>query len=212
MERISPTRMNLLRKKDQIKLAQQGVDALKNKRDALLQEFFSLVKDLSSFREKLGNSSQQAVNSLILASALDGMNQLRSVSMVSKRDVTISIKEKKLWGVVVPEVGKEVSYIRPFPERGVSPTGTSSRIDEAAAGFEIILDLVIEMAPTEIKLKRLGKEIQKTTRRVNTLEQQLIPSLEDEVRLIRQTLEEREREDVFRLKRLKKKRIVTSGE
>ncbi len=212
MERISPTRMNLLRKKDQIKLAQQGVDALKNKRDALLQEFFSLVKDLSSFREKLGNSSQQAVNSLIMASVLDGMQHLRSVAMVSKRDVTISIEEKKLWGVVVPEVKKEVSYIRPFLERGVSHTGTSSRMDEAAAGFESILDLVIEMAPTEIKLKRLGKEIQKTTRRVNTLEQQLIPSLEDEVRLIRQTLEEREREDIFRLKRLKKKRIVTSGE
>ncbi len=211
MERISPTRMNLLRKKEQIKLAQQGVEALKNKRDALLQEFLSLVKDLSSFREKLEESSREAVNSLILASALDGINHLRSVSMAAKRDITISIEEKKLWGVIVPEVGK-VSCIRSFLERGVSPTGTSSRIDEAAAGFESILDLVIEMAPTEIKLKRLGKEIQKTTRRVNTLEQQLVPSLEDEVRRIRQTLEERERENVFRLKRLKKKRVVTSGE
>jgi V/A-type H+/Na+-transporting ATPase subunit D len=205
MERISPTRMNLLLKKDQIKLAQQGFEALKNKRDALLQEFFSLLKDLFSFREKLGKSSQEAMNSLILAAALDGMNQLRSIAMVSKRDVTIRIEKRKLWGVFVPEVEK-VSYTRSFLERGVSPTGTNSRIDETAAEFERILNLVIEMAPTEIKLKRLGKEIQKTTKRINTLEQQLIPSLKAEVRLIRQTLEEREREDIFRLKRLKKKR------
>ncbi len=211
MERISATRMNLLRKKEQIKLAQQGTEALKNKRDALLQEFFSLIKDLSSFRDKLDRSSREAVNSLILASALDGMNHLRSVSMASKRDVTISIEEKKLWGVTIPEVEK-VSYLRSFQDRGVSPTGTSSRIDEVAAGFERILDLVIEMAPTEIKLKRLGKEIQKTTRRINTLEQQLIPSLEEHVRRIRQNLEERERESIFLLKRLKKKRIVRNGE
>ena len=208
MERASPTRMNLLLKKEQITLARQGVEALKNKRDALLQEFFSLLKSLSAFRDKLANSSREAINSLILASAIDGVNHLRSASMAAKRDVIIHIEEKKLWGVIVPDVEK-VSYSRLFLERGVSPTGTSSRIDMTAAGFEHILDLVIEMAPTEIKLKRLGKEIQKTTRRVNTLEQQLIPSLEDEVRHIRQTLEEREREGIFLLKRLKKKRSGT---
>ncbi|MBD3305588.1 V-type ATP synthase subunit D [candidate division KSB3 bacterium] len=210
MARSSATRMNLLRKKDQIALAEQGLEALKNKRDALFQEFLSLVKDLAAFRDTLEHSSREAVNALILASALDGRQQLQSLALASKRDVTIQIEEKSLWGVVVPEVEK-VSYARSFLERGVSPTGTTSRIDEVAEGFERIVDLVIEMAPTEIQLKRLGQEIQKTTRRIHTLEQQLIPSLEQEVRAIQHTLEEREREDVFRLKRLKKKSRVTSG-
>lgn len=81
----------------------------------------------------------------------------------------------------------------------------SSRIDETADKFERVLDVIIEYADIETRLKRLGEEIQKTNRRVNALEQITIPQLHDQVAYIRMTLDERAREDMFRLKKVKKK-------
>lgn len=59
-EQVSPTRSTLLAKRDQKRLAIQGVDLLKNKRDALIAEFFSLVKDSLSAREALQNAAKEA--------------------------------------------------------------------------------------------------------------------------------------------------------
>jgi V/A-type H+-transporting ATPase subunit D len=89
--------------------------------------------------------------------------------------------------------------------RGYAITGISSRIDETAEKFEKILDVIIEYADIETRLKRLGEEIQKTNRRVNALEQITVPGLKEQVAYIRMTLDERAREDLFRLKKVKKK-------
>ena len=70
--------------------------------------------------------------------------------------------------------------------------------------FEDELNIIIEMAAIETKLKRLGAEIQKTRRRVNALDQVVIPALTKQVRYISMALDERSREDLFRLKRVKK--------
>ena len=68
------------------------------------------------------------------------------------------------------------------------------------------MDLILKVAPVERKLKRLADEIRKTSRRVNALEQRLLPRLAEQVQFIRTALDQREREDIFRLKRLKQKR------
>jgi V/A-type H+-transporting ATPase subunit D len=91
-------------------------------------------------------------------------------------------------------------------ERGYSLTGVSSRIDETAGDFEGILDLIMEMAPSHVKVRRLGEEIKRTTRRVNALQERLIPCLGEQIRFIQNALEEREREDIFRRKRIKDRR------
>jgi V/A-type H+-transporting ATPase subunit D len=80
----------------------------------------------------------------------------------------------------------------------------SGRIVEAAEKFEMELDLIIGLAETETALKRLGGEIQMTRRRVNALEQIMIPELKKQAKYIENTIDEREREDLFRLKKVKK--------
>ena len=82
--------------------------------------------------------------------------------------------------------------------------GTSGRIDEAAERYETELDLIIVLAETETSLRRLGDEIQNNRRRVNALEQVLIPELKRQAKYIKVAIEEREREDLFRLKKVKK--------
>ncbi|HHT9117983.1 MAG TPA: V-type ATP synthase subunit D [Candidatus Hypogeohydataceae bacterium YC38] len=208
MEPVSPTRMNLLQRKAQIKLAQQGADLLKKKRDALLKEFMDEVQPLLAARERTQEELDKAMASLIMSLAVDGTEQVESAAFAYAKDISIDIKEKNIWGIKIPEVKSERAP-RSLFERGYSITSTSARIDNTASEFEAVVELIINMAPVEIKLKKLGQEIRKTSRRVNALEQILIPNLTQQVRFIRDTLEERAREDVFRLKRLKDKKEKT---
>jgi len=106
-------------------------------------------------------------------------------------------------GVPVPLIEKK-RFSVPSLERGYSILGVSGRIDETAERFESEIDLIIGLAETETALRRLGHEIQMNRRRVNALEQVLIPELKAQAKYIKITIEEREREDLFRLKKVKK--------
>ncbi len=88
-------------------------------------------------------------------------------------------------------------------ERGYGIIAMSGRIDETAERFEAELDLLIELAETETAMRRLGAEIQMNRRRVNALEQILIPELKNQAKYIKNAIEEREREDLFRLEESK---------
>jgi len=103
-------------------------------------------------------------------------------------------------GVPVPVIEKK-RISKSVPERGYSIIGVSGRIDETAEKFEMGPDLIIGFAETETALKRPGGEIQMTRRRVNALEQVLIPDLKKQAKYIENTIDEREREDLFRLKK-----------
>jgi V/A-type H+-transporting ATPase subunit D len=205
MEEVRPTRSELLERRGQIQLAVQGMDLLKQKRDALLIEFMSVMDETLRLSGSLQKSVSEAQYSLAIAKSVDGNVSVRSVAMATKGEVTIDMTGTKIMGVSVPVVTKGRSPMRSSFTRGYSITGVSSRIDESADKFEKILDVIIEYADIETRLKRLGEEIQKTNRRVNALEQITVPGLKEQVAYIRQTLDERAREDLFRLKKVKKK-------
>jgi V/A-type H+-transporting ATPase subunit D len=181
------------------------MDLLKQKRDALLIEFMSVMDETLRLSGSLQKAVADAQYSLAVAKSVDGNVSVRSVAMATKGEVTIDMTGTKIMGVSVPVVTKGRSPMRSSFTRGYSITGVSSRIDESADRFEKILDVIIEYADIETRLKRLGEEIQKTNRRVNALEQITVPGLKEQVAYIRQTLDERAREDLFRLKKVKKK-------
>jgi V/A-type H+/Na+-transporting ATPase subunit D len=203
MEQANPTRMELIRKNAQIKLAEQGRDLLREKMDALIQEFFRIMDTVSRSREDLEVMAEVAQQSLLIALASDDPVTVKSASFATKRGLTLDIKGKNIMGVPVPVIEKKRISKSVF-ERGYSIISVSGRIDEAAEKFEGELDLVIGLAESETALKRLGGEIQMTRRRVNALEQVLIPQLKSQAKYIENTIEEREREDLFRLKKVKK--------
>ncbi|MDP2232320.1 MAG: V-type ATP synthase subunit D, partial [Actinomycetota bacterium] len=205
MEEVRPTRAELLERREQIKLAEQGMDLLKQKRDALLIEFMGVMDETLRLSESLQKSVSEAQYSLAVAKAVDGTVALRSAGMATKGEIVVDMTGTKIMGVSVPVVTKGESPIKSSFTRGYAVTGISSRVDETADKFERILDVIIEYADIETRLKRLGEEIQKTNRRVNALEQVTVPQLREQVTYIRQTLDERAREDLFRLKKVKKK-------
>ena len=204
LENVSPTRMNMLALRAQAGLALQGVDLLKRKRDALVAEFFAFVKRTLEARENLAAACGQAFRFLVLVKAQEGREAVESRALAGRCEIVLDIRTHSVWGVKIPEI-KEMNFVRGPLERGYSPTGGSLRVEVAARKFERILSLLVEIAGIEARLRRVGAEIKKATRRVNALEQVVIPRTLGQIRFIRGTIEQREREDIFRLKRIKKK-------
>ena len=202
MEQVKPTRMELMKKKAQIKLAEQGRDLLREKMDALIQEFFKILTTVSNSREELEQVSRSADFALLIAQAVDDPLTLKSASFATRKAITVDISGKNIMGVPVPIIEKK-RVSKSMLERGYGIISTSGRIDETAERFEAELDLLIELAETETAMRRLGAEIQMNRRRVNALEQILIPELKNQAKYIKNAIEEREREDLFRLKKVK---------
>jgi V/A-type H+-transporting ATPase subunit D len=181
------------------------MELLKQKRDALLIEFMGVMDETLRLSDSLQKTVREAQYSLAVAQAVDGVVALRSAGLATKGEIVVDMTGTKIMGVSVPVVTKGDSPLKSSFTRGYSVTGVSSRVDETAEKFEGILDVIIEYADIETRLKRLGEEINKTNRRVNALEQVTVPALQEQVTYIRQTLDERAREDLFRLKKVKKK-------
>ena len=205
MEQISPTRSELLSRRAQIRLARPGADLLRGKREALVREFLSELQRFVDTREALAKELAQAKQSLMRALAVDGTEAVASAGLASRRTIELQTTQRSIWGTKIVEVSTD--YVpRTSAERGFSAAEAGARIDETAERFEAVLELLLRAAPLDRKLARLAEEIRRTSRRVNALEQRMLPSLEEQVRYIRGVLDQREREDVLRLKHLKRMR------
>jgi V/A-type H+-transporting ATPase subunit D len=204
MEQVRATRAELLAKKKQIVLAYQGRDLLKEKRNALLQEFMRTAEQVMRGSDELERNVGESAAALALAEALDGPEAVRSAAFAARAQVTLEVTGVNVMGVPVPLIETK-SVARSPLDRGYGLSSVSGRIDAAAQAFETQLDLIIELAASEMRLRRLAEEIGRTTRRVNAMDNVLIPRLEAQRDYIHIVLEEREREDLFRLKRVKLK-------
>lgn len=204
MERVPPTRMGLLSTRARRRTAWKGVGLLRSKRDALASDFFRLVNGLLEGRELLESSLKKAAKALTLARAVEGEETLASLALAGAREIPVEIEHSKIWGIPTPEVSAP-GLLRATDARGASPQGVSLGAAEAARAHEEALEILLKICSREIRARRLGEEIRKTSRRINALEQFLIPRLDGELARIELALEEREREDLARLKRFKAK-------
>jgi len=110
-----------------------------------------------------------------------------------------------VWGVPTPSVSAP-PLARAADARGSSPTSWGPASVAAARSHEAAVEVLLRIASRELHLARLGEEIQETSRRINALEQILLPALGAEAARIEAALDERDREDAVRLKRLRHKR------
>ena len=201
-ENVAPTRSNLLQRRDQLKLAIRGADLLKRKRDALIGEFFQLVKSALEARRALTKASQEAYLSLFLANAWDGPEAVKSLSLAESGELEVAISVDNLFGVKVPRVEPPTFATGELP---FSPVEAGARTLDAAAQFRALTEAIVRVAATETRLRRIGEEIKKTSRRVNALEQLVIPNIGRQIKDIRSVLDQRALEEVTVLKRIKSK-------
>jgi len=192
--------MNLLNRRSQRALADRGVNLLQKKRDALVREFFALVHEALEARRQVNEAGREAHTALILAKSFDGPQAVEVYSLSVAQISEVRTELSNIWGARVPVLAVD----RP-PDDAVSPLFAGGRTVAAQAAFQRFCRALIRVANTESRLRRIGEEIKKTARRVNALEQAVIPGLRSQIHYIRQALEQQEQEDIFRLKRVKRR-------
>ncbi|HVN74188.1 MAG TPA: V-type ATP synthase subunit D [Methanoregula sp.] len=199
---IKPTRSELINLKRKIQLSERGYKILKMKRDGLIMEFFKILANAKDTRGELLRRHAKAVEMMALANTLEGAIGVKSAAFSVKEVPEITLKSKNIMGVIVPEI--ESSKVKKsLVDRGYGVLGTSTVIDETATSFEELVESIIESAEIETTMKRLLDEIEKTKRRVNALEYKVIPELTAARDFIKMRLDEMEREELFRMKRIK---------
>ncbi len=202
VEAVSITRMELLAREAQIELATQGRNLLEQKRTALMRELLKTVDAVMERSEALQVAATVAHEALARADAMAGTEAVRAAALAARSEFPLEVSTRSVMGVRVPDI-EQKRAARPFSGRGYSFVGTSIFIDEAAEAFENKVDVMMRLAESELRLTRLAKEIQHTSRRLNALDHLLIPRLKAERDMIQAVLDERERADRFRLKRIK---------
>ncbi len=203
IEGISPTRMELLRLSRREKLAEKGHDLLREKRDALIGEFLDVVGEVRDARKVVDGKLKEAFNFLILAQAKSGVEQVRQLSLMTPQEIGLDFTSRSIMGVHVPTLKLKDGLARKVTERGYGLIDSSAAVDRSAKSFEEALEKILKLAELEEAVRNLAGEVEKTKRRVNALEYIMIPSLKATRKYIRMRLEEMERENFGRLKKIK---------
>jgi V/A-type H+-transporting ATPase subunit D len=203
IEGVSPTRMELLYLRRREKLAEKGHDLLREKRDALIAEFLDVVGEVRGARKEAEEKLQEAFSYLILAQARLGVDEVRQLSLMTPQEISLEFSSRSIMGVSVPILELKSELARNVTDRGYGFVDSSAAVDKCARGFEEALEKIIKLAELEEAVRNLASEVEKTKRRVNALEYVMIPRLKTTRKYIQMRLEEMERENFTRLKKIK---------
>ena len=198
LDGINPTRMELLALKKREALAVKGHGLLKQKRDALIKEFFDILDREEGARENAEKNLFNAYEALTEAQITMGDLAVQKAAL----SVKVDISSRSSMGVSVPITNMEMES-RNLVERGYDLANTSVQLDEAAKLFEVALGHIIELGEIEKTIYLLADEIEATKRRVNSLEHIMIPRLQATVKSIDMRLQEMERENFVRMKMIR---------
>ena len=203
---MAATRMNLLRSQKRLLRVEKGIDLLRRKREALVTELFSLARPAVNARALIGNLAAGAYPLLYRALAQQGYVECQAIGWPS-RDLAVEIRTGHVWGIAVADITSRPPLARTLGARGTPPASVSVATAEAAKQFEVFTDLLLDAAPREMLIRRLGEALAQTSRQVNSLDRRVAPELRSQMATMRRTLEEREREEHLRLKHLLKRRV-----
>lgn len=197
--KVNPNRMELLRLKKRLVIAKRGHKLLKDKRDALIQEFIRIVKENKTIREELEDKLMKYYIIFSNASSLMSKITLEETLMFPKAKSTIELTFKNIMSVNVPK------YIFKYEGNfyAYSLINTTPELDIALRNFYEILPLMLKLAELDKAVSLLADEIEKTRRRVNALEYVLIPDLEDTIKFITMKLDEIARSNTSAIMRIK---------
>ncbi|MCL4561480.1 MAG: V-type ATP synthase subunit D [Chloroflexi bacterium] len=204
---VPPTRSNLIRIKHELTFAREGYEILDRKRDVLAKELVRMAEDAQKVQEEMEKLFAAAYVAQEKAKLLMGREHVEWAALAVHKTIDIQVKFRGVMGVSLPIVEARGEP----PELTYSPGDTTATLDEASALFREVLARLTELSRLVTSVWRLAVELRKTQRRVNALEFIFIPDYVETITFIESSLEEREREEIFRLKLLKSRSAKAAG-
>lgn len=200
-----PTRLNLLRSRRRLDRVREGADLLRRKREALVRELLGHARPAVDERERIGRAAASAYPALVDALGERGSSHVLAAAEPA-RDVALTMRSTQVWGLAVGSVSEAPNLERTLEARGTAPGATGPATIEAAQAFETLTQLLLEAAPREMLLRRLGQAVAQTSRQVRALERRVEPALTAAVSTMTNLLDEREREEHLRLRHFLRRR------
>ncbi len=198
---VRPTRIELINTRKRVKLAKRGLDLLKMKRSSLVMEFFKISRQVKGLRENIRREMEEALEAIRFAEVETGIMSLERLALFSA-DTGASVRSKNVMGVRIPDL--KILYRETLLSDIYRAISMPTSVEDALKKFQNLFHLLLDVAEKENSMRRLLKEIDKTKRRSNAIENVLVPRLEADVKYIRMRLDEMERETFTTLKAVKK--------
>ncbi|MCL2361251.1 MAG: V-type ATP synthase subunit D [Defluviitaleaceae bacterium] len=198
-----PTKQNLILTRGRLVLARRGYDLLERKRQVLANELLAVQGQAANMRLELGRALEKALTAFKVVAAEIGMDKLDEIVNGVKASTpgNVPFSFRRLMGVELPVVNEDYILL----EISYELAGTTISLDEAVLAWKEARKLIISWAAIENTVYRLQLHIKKTQKRANALGNIVIPKYEARIKYIRERLEERERDDLARIKLAKKK-------
>jgi len=198
--RVLPTRTVLLEARRSLRTAREGHDLLDRKRQALIAEAMETLQRASGAEPRLAQAFDVAYDAFERARISMGVEGVEWAALSTAKETRVDIVERSIMGVPVPTVAARL----PEFHLAYSLGDTTASIDRATQSFRDLFGLIVRAVELETAIWRLAREIRRTQRRVNALKNVLIPRYEAIVAQVESALEEREREDLYRAKAVKR--------
>ncbi|MCL4445137.1 MAG: V-type ATP synthase subunit D [Thermoplasmataceae archaeon] len=198
---VRPTRIELINVTRRIRLARKGLDLLKMKRTSLVMEFFAISRTVKGMRENIRSDMAASLEIVRLAEALSGLVNLERIAAMSV-DTDANVATKNVMGVRIPTLN--VVYHESLLSEIYRAVSIPTVINDSIIKFERIFRALLEIAEKENSMRKLLREIDRTKRRSNAIENILIPGLVANAKYIRMRLDEMERETFSMLKAVKR--------
>jgi V/A-type H+-transporting ATPase subunit D len=197
------TRSSLMRLSRRLDQVDKGAALLEKKRDALVIQLFARVRPTIDARRRVEAQATIAYRALVDALAAAGRSDLAALAWPS-RDLRVDLVDHgpPAAGATADRFAAPPPLVRGAAARAVVPGQADPAAEEAAQAFERLLELVLATAPEESAIRRLGRALAHTVRQVNVLEQRVAVDLARALVRVRRTLDEREREESVRLRRI----------
>ncbi|KAL7057069.1 hypothetical protein AAHC03_019251 [Spirometra sp. Aus1] len=194
--------------KAQLLGAQKGHSLLKKKSDALTIRFRSILSKIIEAKMAMGDVMREANFSLaaVKFASIANINQL-VIQNVAKAQIKVKLTKDNVAGVTLPIFQTFTEGSDAYELTGLS--GGGQQIDKLKKAYARAVELLVNLASLQTSFVTLDGVIKVTNRRVNAIEHVIIPRVERTIQYIIQELDEREREEFFRLKKVqeKKKRV-----
>jgi V/A-type H+-transporting ATPase subunit D len=198
--KVRPTKIELVKLKRRLSLAQRVQKIVKDRLSILTMEFLQTARDTVEAKRKLLDESSKLYKALSIAAGYHGYIAMEKELIATEADLKVTAGSRNIAGVRIPSFelmdnGK--------PMRGYNLVDTSSWLDRAAQLSEECLRAIVELAELQRNFELLAMEIKRTKRITNALEYIVIPGLQVTIKYLNMKFEERDREEKVRLKRVK---------
>lgn len=196
---VAPTKSNQLTVRRDLGMATEGFGLLDQKREILVMELMRLLDQVRRVQKQLDEAKATAYETLRKAITGNGYHRMRNVASGIRYNHEVQTETHVTAGVRIPRITvKHGEFTSQF-----GFAGTDSLVDLTMRDFLDLLTVIGEMAALETSVWLLARELKRTQRRVNALEQIFIPDFKDTLRYITDSLESKELESFFIMKLVK---------